>query len=112
MKRTLILDDDDLVMVIGKDVVKQIDDNRGEMNRTEFVSVLIQCQLKECSAHHDYVEKEEFEHFIRGMKGLFRNFLELVISMEMKRQPQADGFREWCYKLQALSSYDSKDEEL
>ena len=47
MRRTLLLDEDDLIMVVKEDVVKQIDENRGEMNRTEFVNYLIQCQLKE-----------------------------------------------------------------
>ena len=47
MRRTLMLDEDDLVMVVKDDVVKQIDENRGEMKRTEFVNYLIQYQLKE-----------------------------------------------------------------
>ena len=47
-KRTLILDEDDLILVVKEDVVKQVDENRGEMNRTEFVNHLIQSQLKEC----------------------------------------------------------------
>lgn len=41
-KRTLILDEDDLILVVKEDVVKQVDENRGEMNRTEFVNHLIQ----------------------------------------------------------------------
>ena len=49
MRRTLVLDEDDLIMVVKEDIVKQIDENRGEMNRTEFVNYLIQCQLKEQS---------------------------------------------------------------
>ena len=47
MRRTLLLDEDDLIMVVKEDIVKQIDEHRGEMNRTEFVNYLIQCQLKE-----------------------------------------------------------------
>ena len=41
MRRTLLLDENDLIMVVKEDVVKQIDENRGELNRTEFVNYLI-----------------------------------------------------------------------
>ena len=63
MRRTLILDEEDLVMVVKEDVVKQIDENRGEMNRTEFVNYLIQCQLKDAYNQQDCVNREEFQHF-------------------------------------------------
>ena len=53
MRRTLVLNEDDLIMVIKDDVVKQIDENRGEMNRTEFVNYLIQYQLQEKSKEQE-----------------------------------------------------------
>ncbi len=81
MRRTLLLDEDDLIMVVKEDVVKQIDENRGEMNRTEFVNYLIQCQLK--STGKDYVTKEEFQHFTNQMMELLHNFLQFFISYSM-----------------------------
>ncbi len=83
MKRTLLLDEDDLIMVVKEDVVKQIDDNRGEMNRTEFVNYLIQCQLKEEDNEKEYISKEEFHSFSQQMVALLNNFLQFFVSYGM-----------------------------
>jgi hypothetical protein len=83
MRRTLVLDEDDLIMVVKEDIVKQIDENRGEMNRTEFVNYLIQCQLKEQINQKESVSKEEFQQFTRQMTGLLHNFLQFFISYGM-----------------------------
>jgi hypothetical protein len=87
MKRTLLLDEDDLIMVVKEDVVKQIDENRGELNRTEFVNYLIQCQLKqETNINHtsrEYISKEEFQAFSRQMISVLHNFLQFFVSYGM-----------------------------
>ncbi len=93
MRRTLLLDEDDLIMVVKEDVVKQIDENRGEMNRTEFVNYLIQCQLRDFSSQKEYITKEEFQHFTSQMMELLHNFLQFFISYSMSMgegQPDAD----------------------
>jgi hypothetical protein len=83
MRRTLLLDEDDLIMVVKQDVVKQIDQNRGEMNRTEFVNYLIQCQLREISDPKKHVSREEFQLFARQVTELLHDFLEFFISYGM-----------------------------
>ena len=83
MRRTLVLDEDDLIMVVKEDIVKQIDENRGEMNRTEFVNYLIQYQLKEQSNQKDCVSKEEYQQFVYQMTDLLNNFLQFFISYGM-----------------------------
>ncbi|MFH1646083.1 MAG: hypothetical protein ABID71_00100 [Chloroflexota bacterium] len=83
MRRTLMLDEDDLIMVVKEDVVKQIDDNRGEMNRTEFVNYLLQCQLREYFNQKEYPSKEEFQAFTRQMMELLHNFLQFFVSYGM-----------------------------
>jgi hypothetical protein len=83
MRRTLVLDEDDLIMVVKEDIVKQIDENRGEMNRTEFVNYLIQCQLKEQLDQKDGVSREEYQQFARQMTGVLHNFLQFFISYGM-----------------------------
>jgi len=93
MRRTLLLDEDDLIMVVKEDVVKQIDENRGEMNRTEFVNYLIQCQLRDFTSRKEYITKEEFQHFTSQMMELLHNFLQFFISYSMsisEGQPEAD----------------------
>jgi uncharacterized pyridoxal phosphate-containing UPF0001 family protein len=93
MKRTLLLDEDDLIMVVKEDVVKQIDDNRGEMNRTEFVNYLIQCQLKDQNSQKKGVSKQEFQSYTRQMTDLLHNFLQFFVSYGMsmgKTQQEED----------------------
>ncbi len=83
MRRTLMLDEDDLIMVVKEDVVKQIDDNRGEMNRTEFVNYLIQCQLKKSFDQESYVTIDEFRQYTRQIMELLHNFLQFFVSYGM-----------------------------
>jgi hypothetical protein len=83
MKRTLLLDEDDLIMVVKEDVVKQLDDHRGEMNRTEFVNYLIQCQLKEQNQQKKSISKEEFQAFTRQMTDTLHNFLQFFVSYSL-----------------------------
>ena len=93
MRRTLILDEEDLIMVVKEDVVKQIDDNRGEMNRTEFVNHLIKCQLKQYHDQHDYVTRTELRQSVQEITGLLNNFLQFFVSYGMAmglRQPSEE----------------------
>jgi hypothetical protein len=110
IRRTLILDEDDLIMVVKEDVVKQIDENRGEMNRTEFVNYLIQCQLKEGFNRQDYATKEELHKFTKETMELLHNFLQFFVSygMALGRPPYNEDFRNL---QQQLESPDKPDEE-
>jgi hypothetical protein len=83
MRRTLLLDEDDLIMVVKEDIVKQIDEHRGEMNRTEFVNYLIQYQLKDQFNQKNTVSHEEFEIFSHQMIALLHNFLQFFVSYGM-----------------------------
>ena len=117
MRRTLLLDEDDLIMVVKEDVVKQIDENRGELNRTEFVNYLIQCQLKEQDNQKEYVAKEEFQHFTQEITELVHNFLQFFVSygMAMGRRQPNDDFQVLRQQLESLDrpleSLDRPDEE-
>jgi CRISPR/Cas system CSM-associated protein Csm2 small subunit len=117
MRRNLILDEDDLVMVVKEDVVKQIDENRGEMNRTEFVNHLIQYQLKECYNQKNYVSKEEFQQFTQEITELLHNFLQFFVGygMALGRRPQSEDFQALGRQLESLDrpleSLDTPDEE-
>jgi len=110
MRRTLMLDENDLIMVVKEDVVKQIDENRGEMNRTEFVNYLIQCQLKECFNQQKYVTEEELQHFTRQIMELLHNFLQFFVSygMALGRKQQKEDFQTLS---QQLESFYISDEE-
>ena len=112
MKRTLVLDENDLIMVVKEDIVKQIDENRGELNRTEFVNYLIQCQLRETESKQQYVTIEEFQEFSRQMSELVYNFLQFFISYGMTLGPaqQDIDLQQLGSQLESLSRYHQEEE--
>ena len=111
MRRTLILDEDDLIMVVKEDVVKQIDENRGEMNRTEFVNHLIQCQLKDYYKQHDYVTKEELRESVHEVTELLQNFLQFFVSYGMAiGQRQPDDLQALSQQLESLERPEPDEE--
>ena len=105
-----MLNEDDLVMVVKDDVVKQVDENRGEMNRTEFVNYLIQYQLKECFNQKEFVSREEFQHFTQQIMELLHSFLQFFVSYGMALGKDSDS-----EDIQALGrlleSFNKADEE-
>jgi hypothetical protein len=114
MRRTLLLDENDLIMVVKEDVVKQIDENRGELNRTEFVNYLIQCQLNDQNNEQQYVSREEYEYFNRQIMELLHNFLQFFVSYGMsmgKSQPDED-FEFLNQQLESFYKPDEEDPEL
>ena len=102
------------MLIVDADVVRKVDENRGEMSRSEFLDFLIDNQLKEDVGNHNYVDKEEFHQFAQGMKELLRNFLEFFISygLELGKQPEDKTFAELSQKLQALGSSGNKAKTL
>jgi len=92
------------MLVIDVELVKKIDDNRGDMSRSEFINFLIDSQLKEETKRHDDVNREEFHQFQEGTKELLRNFLEFFISygLELGKQPKDKEFEQLTQRLQAL----------
>jgi hypothetical protein len=114
MKRTLLLDEDDLIMVVKEDIVKQIDDHRGEMNRTEFVNYLIQCQLKDQAGQKKGVSKEEFQNFSRQMTDVLHNFLQFFVSygMSMGKGQQETDVQTLNKQLESLLNHDEDTQEL
>ena len=106
--RRLILDDDDLIMVVNKDVVRQIDENRGEMNRTEFVNLLIHNHLKECDRNKNYMSKEEFYRVVQEIKVLLMDFFDFVLAVEPTKQTLISDFEEFYNKVQTLGSSESE----
>jgi hypothetical protein len=106
MKRTLILDEDDLIMVVKKDVVQQVDENRGEMTRTEFVNFLIQSQLKEINKSRDYVNREEYRHVVVEIKELLRNFLDCLLALQLAKEAHDGDFEQFFEKIEGLGNAD------
>jgi hypothetical protein len=94
------------MLIIDAELVRKIDENRGDMSRTEFLNFLIDNRLQEDTGPDNYIAKEEFYQFAEGMRELLRNFLEFFLSygLELGKQPQDKTFEELSQKLQALDS--------
>jgi hypothetical protein len=98
------------MLIVEEELLNKIDENRGEMSRTEFINFLINSQLKEDSSgsvvpNNKYIDREEFQEFAQGMKDLLRRFLDFFISygLELKEEPKDSTFAELVQKLQTLS---------
>ncbi|MHC1578374.1 MAG: hypothetical protein ACXQTH_01365 [Dehalococcoidia bacterium] len=96
------------MLIVDAELVKKIDDNRGDLVRSEFINFLIDSQLKEKEEgkKQGSVSREEFHQFQEGTKELLRNFLEFFISygLELGKQPSDSEFEQLSKKLQGLDS--------
>ncbi len=107
------------MLIVDAEVTRKIDENRGDMNRSDFINFLIDSCLKEDSVKEDsvkqnYITKEEFNQSQQGTRELLRNFLEFFISygLELGKQPKDKTFEELSQKLQALGSSGNKAKNL
>ena len=94
------------MLIVDAELVKKMDENRGDMSRSEFITFLIDSQLREESKRHYGVTMEEFHQFQEGTKELLRNFLEFFISygLELGKQPKDREFEQLTQRLQSLGS--------
>jgi len=101
---------DKRMLIVDAEVVRKVDENRGDMNRADFLNFLIDSCLKEDSEEQNYITKEDFIQFQQGTRELLRNFLEFFVSygLELGKQPTDKTFEELSQKLQALGSSDNK----
>lgn len=92
------------ILIVDSEVLQKIDENRGEMSRSDFISLVIDSQFKESAEVKDCVSKEEFNQFAQGMREVLRNFLEFFISygVELGQPPRDKAFEELSKKLQSL----------
>ncbi len=105
---------DKRMLIVDAEVVRKVDENRGDLNRSDFINFLIDSCLKEDSEKQNYITKEEFDQFQQGTRELLRNFLEFFISygLELGKQPKDETFEELSQKLQALGSSGDKAKNL
>jgi hypothetical protein len=96
------------MLIVDAELVKRIDDNRGDLGQSEFINFLIESQLKEKEEGKKQggITREEFHQFQEGTKELLRNFLEFFISygLELGKQPSDNEFEQLTRKLQSLDS--------
>ena len=100
------------MLVVDADLVAKIDENRGELSRSEFIDLLIEGQLLEKAENgkqpvkrDDVVTREEFVQFQEGAKELLRSFLDFFINygLELGREPRDEEFDQLSKKLRNLA---------
>lgn len=100
------------MLIVDSDVVKKIDENRGDMTVSDFITFLIDSQLRKSAGEPggDHITKEEFHQFEQGIKDLLRNFLEFFLSygLELGKQPTDREIDKLSQKFQTLG-FGTKD---
>jgi hypothetical protein len=93
------------MLIVPAELVKKIDENRGDMGQAEFIDFLIDSHFKqEENPNGRYVNVEEFQAFEQGMKDLFRSFLDFFLSfgLEIGHNSPKSQSEEFNHKLQGL----------
>ena len=92
------------MLIVDAEVMKRIDENRGDLSIAEFLNLLIDNQLKAENIKPGGVSREEFYQFQQGMKDLLHNFLEFFVTygLELGKQTGDEEFLQLSKKLQAL----------
>jgi len=95
------------MLIMPAELIKKIDDNRGDMSQAEFVDFLIDSQLKEEVKEQQYATKEEVHSFEQDIKKLLRSFLDFFVSygLELGKQSPKTEFEELSSKLQELENH-------
>ena len=101
------------MLIVPAELVKKIDDNRGDMSQAEFINFLIDNQLKQETEESQYATKEEVYSFEQDMKRLLRSFLDFFVNygLELGKQSPETEFGELTSKLQGLQKDLDSDSE-
>jgi hypothetical protein len=96
------------MLIVDSDVIRKIDENRGDMSISDFISFLIDGQLKQDvnGRNNNHITKEEFRQFEEGIRELLRNFLEFFLSygLELGKQPTDRELEKLSQKLRTLAA--------
>ena len=95
------------MLIVPVELVKKIDDNRGDMSQAEFIDFLIDSQLKQEAKEQEekeYATKEEIRSFELDIKRLLKSFLDFFVSygLELGKQSPKAEFEELSSRLQEL----------
>ncbi len=103
------------MLILDANVARRIDENRGDMNISDFINFLIDSQFKHDGKDQNgnHVTKEEFQQFEQGIRELLRNFLEFFLSygLELGKQTTDKELDKLGQKLQAMGFSTKKAEE-
>ena len=100
---------DSKILIVPADLVKKIDDNRGDVNRAQFIEALIDNLIEEKPESKEkskaqYATKEEILVYQQDMKQLLKSFLDFFMAygMEFGDNGQLLEIEKFTSKLQGL----------
>ena len=98
---------DKRILIVPVEVIRKIEENRGDMSQAEFIEFLIDSQFKEVkekASEQKYVTKEELRAFEQDIKSLLRRSLDFFISygLEMGKQSPHTELEELSSRLHEL----------
>lgn len=128
------------MMILPAELVKKVNDNRGDLSQAEFINFLLEDQLEgkskdqkeisreefeslkkdikqvllEKAADKDkYAAKEEMQIFQEDTKKLIKSFLDFFIGygLELNKQAEGDDLKDLVKKLDSLEASNPADEE-
>jgi hypothetical protein len=95
------------MLIVDSEVIRKIEENRGDMSISEFIDFLIASQFKSevsASGNNNHVTKEEFHQFEEGIRELLRNFMEFFLSygLELGKQSTDKEIEKLGQKLKSI----------
>ena len=94
------------MLIVSSDLVKKIDENRGDLTQERFIDFLINSRLEQKSADERYVTKESIAEFEQDIRHLMRTFLDFFInySLELGQRSDNNDLDSLTKKLQDLAA--------
>jgi len=102
---------DKRMLIVDAEVARLIDENRGDMDRSEFIAFIIETCLRggpedKTPDRLEFATKADFEQFQQGTREMLKNFLEFFVSygLEFSKEPKDKVFSELTETLRSLAA--------
>ena len=82
---------DKRMLILPADIVKKIDENRGDVSQADFIQMLIDNQFKEKEKDSNYATKDEMRAFEDDTKRLLRSFLDFFVAYGLEIGKTSSG---------------------
>lgn len=104
------------MLILPAELVKKIDENRGDVSQADFIEMLIDSHFKEKELDGKYATKQEVQAFQEDIKRLLKSFLDFFVSygLEMGKSVPGgpgDDLEELAAKLQGMQKGGGSDNE-
>ncbi len=96
------------MLIVSAELVRKINENRGDMSQGDFIEFLIDSRIKEPDNKVQekvvYATREELRSFEQDIKKLLKGFLDFFVAygLELGKQSVSPEFEELTSKLQGL----------